>query len=253
MGYQLLMSVISPSHPPEEIAAVAAIPADGTLVIATEMMPEEQEVLKAFPMPLIILDSDFISSPYSCVTMNNRELAFAATRHLLELDHPRVGYLRSSVATGNFLSRTRGYIEALQTVGQPYDERLVFNLRPTMNDAYQDMRTQLCKRKELPTGFFADNDIIAIGAIKALCEFGLRIPQDVSVIGVDDIPFGSVFAPPLTTMGISRTDIGRWAIRLLMLSIQTPEMPKTKVQVSASLVRRSSTGPVHGAVGQESP
>lgn len=242
-GYQLLVSVIGPDDQRSELESLAKIPADGALVIATEMMQEEQERLDAFQMPLVILDSDFIRSPYSCVTMNNRELAFAAVRHLIELGHPRIGYLRSAVTTGNFRSRTQGYLEAIHTIGQGEDDRLLFNLRPTLNAAYQDMRRQLQGRADLPSAFFADNDIIAIGAMKALTEIGLRIPHDISIVGVDNIPFGSVANPPLTTMSISCPDIGCWAIRLLLQSIQTPDMPKTKVQIGASLVRRNSTAP----------
>lgn len=240
-GYQLLVSVIGPSNYKTVIESVASLPGDGALVIATEMTQEELQIFDAIQSPLVILDSDFIRSPFSCVTMNNRELAFSAVQHLVELGHLRIGYLHSSVPTGNFRSRTQGYQEAIQSIGRSYDERLVYHLRPTMNAAYQDMMAQLRQDRELPSAFFADNDILAIGAMKALVELGIKVPQDISIIGVDNIPFGSVSNPPLTTMSISCADIGRWAVRLLLQTLSTPDMPKTKVQVGATLVQRSST------------
>ncbi len=240
-GYQLLVSVIGPANYQSVLQSAASVPTDGALVVATEMTQQELGIFDSIQTPLVILDSDFIQSPYSCVTMNNHELAFSAVRHLIELGHPEVGYLHSSVPTGNFRGRTQGYQEAIQTIGLRYDERLVYDLRPTMDGAYQDMQAQLKQRRALPSAFFADNDIIAIGAMKAFSERGIQVPQDISVVGVDNIPFGAVSSTPLTTMAISCAEIGRWAVQVLLQTIQTPDMPKTKVQVGATLVERDST------------
>jgi LacI family transcriptional regulator len=241
IGYQLLLRVIGPLQQDEMLNSIAQTPADGVLLIATEMTQDEQDMFSVCKKPLVILDSDFICSPYSCVTMNNRELAFNAVSHLLDLGHPRIGYLQSSIATGNFRSRAQGYNEAIAANQQAYDTRLIYYLRPTLNAAYQDMHDQLTGGNTPPSALFADNDIIALGAIKALMERGYHIPQDISVIGVDNIPFGAVSQPPLTTMGIPCSDIGKWAIRLLMQAIDIPDTPKTKVQVGATLIRRNST------------
>lgn len=240
-GYQMLVSVLGQGNYASVIQSAISMPTDGVLVIATEMTQEELTIFNDINIPLVILDSDFICSPYSCVTMNNRELAFAAVQHLLSLGHTSIGYLHSSVSTGNFRGRAQGYGEALSTIGRAYDERLVYSLRPTLNAAYLDMLAQLRGGRELPSAFFADNDILAIGAMKALTEAGYRIPHDISVIGVDNIPFGAVSNPPLTTMGISCKEIGRWAVQLLLQTLASPDIPKTKIQVSASLIRRNST------------
>ena len=243
LGYQLLVSVIGPGNNESVMRAAASISSDGMLVIATEMSQYELSIFEAVPLPLVIIDSDFISSPYSCVTMNNRELAFSAVLHLHALGHRHIGYLCSSVPTGNFRSRTQGYHEALDIIGQPYEKQWCYSLRPTLNAAYHDMLAQLREKRPLPTAFFADNDIIAIGAMKALSEVGCKIPSDISVIGVDNIPFGSVSMPPLSTMSISCHEIGSWAVRMLMQAIANPGAPKTKIQIGASLVQRKSTAP----------
>ena len=238
-GHRLSVSVLGPNDDISSVQAALSTDTDGVLLIATEMSSDELCLFDSIGVPLVIIDSDFISSQFSCVTMNNRELAFFAVQHLLCLGHKQIGYLKSSVPTGNFRSRSQGYEEALTLAGLCIDEQHTYRLRPTLSGAYQDMCEQL--RTSLPTAFFADNDILALGAIKALTEAGYRVPQDVSVIGVDNIPFGSVSAPPLCTMSISCLDIGRWAVALLIQSIAAPDLPKTKIQISASLVRRSST------------
>ena len=89
----------------------------------------------------------------------------------------------------------------------------------------------------------ATNDSIAIGAVKAFKESGIRVPGDVSVIGFDDIPFSAIADPPLTTMKVSCKDIGMWAVRLLCDRIDYPDSPVAKIQIGAQLIVRESTGP----------
>lgn len=239
-GYHVITSTCGPENREEVIGAIAAQPMDGVLVVATEMEQEDFACLKAIRAPLLILDSDFNSAPYSAVTMNNRAIAYTAFQKLYERGHRRIGYLCSSVTTGNFFGRREGYMDALKSVGQDYDERIVFAVRPTVNEAYLDMKNHLTRRSGLPTAFFADNDTIAIGVMKALQESGFRIPQDVSIIGVDDIPFGRIASPPLNTMAISCLAIGQWAVRILIQRINTPSMPEIKMQVGAEYIERQS-------------
>ena len=101
-------------------------------------------------------------------------------------------------------------------------------LTPTLEGAYSDMREYLNGRADSvrATAFFADNDAIAIGAIRALQEHGFHVPDDVSVIGVDDIPFSAINTPPLTTMRVSRSQLGHLTVDILTRRIKNPTKPR---------------------------
>ncbi len=102
------------------------------------------------------------------------------------------------------------------------------------------MKRYLDKSPELPTAFFADNDTIAIGAMRALEEYGYNIPEDVSIIGFDNISFGAISDPPLTTINVYKQEMGELAVRQLALAMEEPEKVKMKIQVCTDFVERGS-------------
>ena len=109
-----------------------------------------------------------------------------------------------------------------------------------MDGAYEDMRTFLSKNPPLPTAFFADNDIIALGAMKAMSERGIRIPEDISIVGFDDLTFSSISNPPLTTLRVPKQEMGRMAVRRLRDIIQDNDGVKLKTQVCTQFIERAS-------------
>lgn len=109
-----------------------------------------------------------------------------------------------------------------------------------MNGAYEDMLAQLESRKKLPTAFFADNDMIALGAMKAFLEKGYRIPEDISIIGFDDLPFSEISSPRLSTMRVPNTEMGRIAVRRIVAVITGRDTIVTKTQVCPRLIVRDS-------------
>ena len=120
---------------------------------------------------------------------------------------------------------------------------LVHRLTPSQEGSYEDMKELL--RTEKPAGcYFADNDLIAIGAIQALKEAGYRIPEDVSVVGFDDIPFAEHVSPPLTTVEVPKTYLGEVAVERVVQMIDGRCMQPMKVEVSTRLIRRKSVASV---------
>ena len=113
-GYAILFSSVSQEDYSDVLAQLRGDTCDGLLVLATEMSREEIMQLAALPMPVVILDSDHPGLPFSCVTMDNRDIAYQAMMHLISLGTRDIGYLRSTIRTGNFVSRENGYIEALR-------------------------------------------------------------------------------------------------------------------------------------------
>lgn len=247
-GYTLLLNTVSFAEYASYLSELKQKACAGLLVVATEM--ERREILKLaqLPFPLVILDSEHPALPFCTVTMNNRDIAYMATGRLFALGHARVGYLRSSIATGNFLSRSNGYLEALREHGQPWDDALVYELRPSTEGAYHDMLACLATRP-LPSALFADNDLIAIGAMRAIQKTGLHVPGDVSIIGVDNTPLSQVCTPPLSTMQISRPALGKQAFAALLSQIENPAQEPVHYRVGSRLIERGSVGPGPSANG----
>ena len=125
--------------------------------------------------------------------------------------------------------------------GIPMDNEYVFTVSTTMDGAYRDMRDYLEKKPAMPTAFFADDDMIALGCIKAFEEYGYRVPEDISVIGFDDLPFCEISTPRLTTIKVSKYEMGQMAVRRLIELIKDGNNKiHTKTQVCTELIERDS-------------
>jgi len=214
--------------------------AAGIIVLATEMLPDDLAVLDTVRKPVVLLDSRFLRCRFDSVLINNEDAAYRGTMYLIGQGHREVGYLGSSVLINNFRDRLAGYRAALQTVGIKADDCLCLRLEPTLDGAYRDMQRILATgRHILPTSFFADNDIIACGAMKALQEKGLRIPEDVSLVGIDDMPFCEMVQPRLTTVRVYKQEIGGIAVRRLMEKIDGDPIV-LQIEVGVELIIRDS-------------
>ena len=106
--------------------------------------------------------------------------------------------------------------------------------------AYRSMKEYLEKAKEVPTAFFADNDVIAIGCMQAMKECGYHVPGDISVIGFDDVAYGMVSDPPLSTVHVYKQELGARAVRELLSTEGKDRQAKVKIQVCAEFVERGS-------------
>lgn len=242
-GYTLSLSAISHAEYPAFLRDLAASDCAGLLVLATEMNREEILALACLPQPLVVIDSDYPALPFCTVTMHNRDVAYTAVSRLFALGHAQVGHLRSSIPTGNFDARGVGYREALCAHDCAYDEALCFSLRPSVEGAYADMLSLLHGAPRMPTAFFADNDVIAAGAMRALTERGYAIPDDISIIGVDNTPLSPLCAPPLSSMQISRFTLGKCAFRALLDQIRHPAQEPVHIRIGAQLIERASCAP----------
>lgn len=214
----------------------------GLLILATEMEMEDIARFSSFPGPVVLLDCSFNGTGFDTVAHSNLESAYQATEYLITQGHQKIGYLKSNISIENFRRRNQGFKKALADHGLHFDNNLVFPLTPTMEDACSDMFDLLSKGVLLPDAFFADNDNIALGAMRALQQFGYHIPKDISIIGFDDIPFSSIMTPALTTIRVYKQEMGQTAVkRLSELIEKTPSSKvKMKIQVCNEIVTRES-------------
>ena len=211
----------------------------GQLIIATEMDRRDIEKLKAVTVPTVVLDCDHPAIPFSTVTMDNRDLAYNAVSHLKSFGE--VGYLRSRIRTGNFSARGNGYLEALRDFNLPVSDDLLFTVTPSLNEACNDMKHLLEQGRRLPRAFFADNDVIAIGAMRAMQAHGYHLPEDISIIGVDNTMLSQVCMPPLTSFQISCAELGEQAIQLLLHQLMNPSGEYLHMHIGSRLIVRDST------------
>lgn len=210
------------------------------LLLATELTEEDAKVFRQTASPLVIIDSWFEEADFNSVLMNNQDSACRAVEYLIEKGHTRIGYLKGSMRIQNFMLRESGFRRALWKHSLEGNEAYDICLTPTMDGAYEDMCRYLDGKPDLPTAFFADNDIIALGAVKALKEQGYKIPRDVSIVGFDDMPFSRVASPSLTTVKVCKQEIGTIAVRRLLEMMKSRDNIVTKVQVCNEFVERDS-------------
>ncbi len=241
-GYNILVSYINEKDnlKTDIERVVAENPADGILLLATEMERSDIEPFNRLALPMVLLDSFFEPQKYDTVIINNRQGAFEAVKHLIDCGHVEIGYLTSSVWINNFEERKDGFMKALADHNLKFNRHYLFQVEPTMEGAYGDFYKSLETADSLPTAFFADNDIIAFGAIKALREKGFNVPRDISIVGFDDMPFCEMIDPPLTTLRVYKQRMGQIAVRRLIERIEENPEENIKVEVNTELVERRS-------------
>ena len=128
----------------------------------------------------------------------------------------------------------------MEAYGIPVDERYQLQLSSMSVQGYQDMVRILEQKPELAEAYFADNDIIAAAAMKAFQEYGYRVPEDISIVGFDDMPLCDIMNPPLSTMRVDKGQLGRTAVECLLARMNGAKYGKMKIALQTSLVCRES-------------
>lgn len=213
---------------------------NGIILLATEMHYEDFKLFDSLQTPIVVLDTYFEGLNYDCVLINNFQGAYQATDHLIRKTKKQPGYLRSSYQIGNFDERADGFYKALRTYGMSASKSRVLSLTPSMEGAYEDMIQLLRDGEEPSPCYFADNDLIAAGAIKAFKEQGYRIPEDISIIGFDNMPLCSYIDPPLTTVNVPKQYMAQTAVERLIRRINSKEHFPVKIEIGTSIIQRKS-------------
>ncbi|WP_069999821.1 LacI family DNA-binding transcriptional regulator [Cellulosilyticum sp. I15G10I2] len=212
----------------------------GILLLATELNEEDVKVFEKAVSPVVVVDSWYGKLNFDSVLINNTDSVHNAVDYLISKGHHEIGYLKSEFRIRNFTYRAQGYRRALIQKRIPINEEYQVILRPTMDGAYRDMDKYLNTNPKLPSAFVADNDIIALAAIKALKQHGYKIPRDISVIGFDDLPFCNISSPSLTTIRVFKQDMGRMAVKRLIDKMQHGSSIHTKTEICTEFIERDS-------------
>lgn len=210
------------------------------ILLGTELMEEDVEDFKSASCLFLLLDYWSCDMAFNGVLINNTDSARMAVDYLIKKGHTEIGYLRGDFRIKAFHSRETGYGIALKKAGLAVKDEYIFNVSTTLNGARQDMLAYLERQPALPTAFFADDDMIALGAMKAFQEKGYRIPEDISIIGFDDLPYSEISSPPLTTIRVPKQEMGVLAVRGILNMMNENSKVKTKTQVCTMFVERES-------------
>jgi LacI family transcriptional regulator len=217
---------------------------DGAVLMLPEESNEELRALQRHGYPFVVVDPRVqLDEGIPAVSAGHASGAVAATEHLLSLGHRRIGAItgpRSWLASSE---RLTGYHAALATAGVMPDPQIIlesgFQTEPGARAA-----GRLLDLPEPPTAIFAFNDNIAIGALRAAKKRGLRVPEDLSVVGFDDSEHAAIVTPPLTTVRQPLAEMGRMAVMLLTRLLEGQRLEALHIELKTRLVLRGSTAPV---------
>jgi Transcriptional regulators len=244
LGFNLIVRMIDASSTiDEEIRAISASGISGMLIFATEMLDDDMEHFKQASIPVVSLDNDFAHLAIDSVVINNKVGTYKAIEHLVHLGHARIGHLQCKTRINSFNEREEGYQKAAERFGLQLSMRHIFRLGFTEEESYQDFRKILAGNADLPTAFVSDTDTIAAGVMRALLEYGVAVPDVISMVGFDNRPLCQVIIPHLTSISVPKT-FGSRAVELLAERINTPmenEFDYRKIEIGVGIVIREST------------
>lgn len=231
----------NPADEPEYLRLLTERQVDGILFArpSTEQDSRHVASLVRQGVPLVTTAYHLPGEQLTVVDVDNVQGGLQATRHLVSRGHRRIGMITGPADWKSVKDRSEGYRQALEAADIPFDPRCVVHADWSYEGGYLAMQQLLLQAPDL-TALFAQNDCMAIGAMRALREAGRRIPEDVAVVGFDDIPAAAYCYPPLTTMRQPMQEVGRVATRLLLELIQDPATERKEVLLNAELVHRSS-------------
>jgi DNA-binding LacI/PurR family transcriptional regulator len=204
-----------------------------------EKFPEE-EISLLKKMCIVFIDREINGLNAPIIEVNNFKGAYSAVKYLLKMGHKKILYLAGIEGTKTNQERRKAYLAALEEANINWKKEIVGNFR--LDAAYQkiiDYWPQLKNSVELPTAIFAANDLMAIGALKAFTQLKVRVPEDISIIGFDNIPFSDCTYPPLTTIAQPTYLMGQKAVETLIKLINKKKIKKS-VELETELIERDS-------------
>jgi LacI family transcriptional regulator, repressor for deo operon, udp, cdd, tsx, nupC, and nupG len=246
-GYGMIISDLDGS--PEKEAHFAAFTAagrvDGAILLNGHLFGQSREgegQPARIKIPLVAVCEAIPGADIPQIEIDNRAAAYGMTQHLASLGHRSIAYV--SGPASNILERERfqGFKDGLETAGLPFDPALVLPGDYTI-EAGVRAGQDLVARSTRPTAVFCTSDEMAIGLMRTLFSAGLRVPEDISVAGFDDIEFAAVAEPPLTTIHQPRRELGQAAASALIELLQGRSSPK-RIRLETELVIRDSVAPL---------
>lgn len=238
-GYRFEVS----SYPAEDPEAVArTLSADGlqgAVILATELTAAEVAAMGGNRLPLVVLDACHEFLPFDHCNMNNQDAIHRIVCELHCLGHASIGVVTSANPTFNLASRAAAFGRSLELLDIPRRSGWIYPVPADAAGAAEAL-VPAFRRRRPPPALMCLTDNLAYGCLQALAELKLRVPEDVSVVGFDDLPSSRVMHPPLTTIQVPTHAMGAAAARMLDARIADPDKPVEKTLFACELVMRKS-------------
>jgi LacI family transcriptional regulator len=241
-GYEILIG--STNYDPERmkscIRRMVERNAEGVAIMTFGIEQPLLDQLADRKIPLVFVDFAPNRPGMSVLRVDYHHGIRQAVQHLAALGHRSIAFVAGPLRLHSAQSRLVAFKKALQECGIPVNEKLIVEGDHTMEGG-MTAAERLTAQKNLPTAIMCSNDMLAIGVLHRLSRSGLRVPDDVSVIGFDDIHMSAMMIPPLTSIQMSRSDLARAAVGALRAHVEETS-PKREYKIDTHLIVRESTG-----------
>lgn len=241
-GYDTIISSTNyePARTATAVRRMIERKVDGVGIMTSEMDQELVDEIANRDVPMVFLDNASPGRRISNLRIDYVAGVNLAVRHLLELGHRRIGFLGGPSELKSARARQDAFLECLRSFGIMEDERLMEAGNHRIDGGLAAMQ-KLLKLSPPPTAVLASNDLTAIGAFRGIRNAGLKVPEDISVVGFDDIELAEFTEPPLTTVRLSRAEIAEKALDCLLLNMDFGREGGSEVVIGTRLIVRNST------------
>ena len=239
-GYQLNIYISNENTSEEIYSMIISSGVEGAIVLNEHLSYEYIDRLSLTHMPIVFIDREYSGEQMSSVIIDSTEGAALAMEYLIKQGHRRIGYFHG-IYNYDDECRYKAYENVLRKYNLPLDESIVLRAYFEETLAYSEMRVLLLKGTKLPEAFFCANDEMAWGCIRALTEAGLKVPDDVSIVGFDDNAVAKYNSPSITTVHSPVAELGTYSTTELLRLLQSEEVVQGGVfRLSPTLVIRDS-------------
>ncbi|WP_242847959.1 LacI family DNA-binding transcriptional regulator [Inediibacterium massiliense] len=197
--------------------------------------------LEHIDIPMVTINRNTRELEIPSVSIDNFEAAYEMTKYLIENGHKRIALIRNTLDQDAFgYDQYRGYKKALEEYNLPLEEDLIQYGNLKLDHSYEIVK-EFIEKGNLPSAIFATSDVMAVGAINCLFDHGYKVPDDISVVGFNDIKLASIYRPKLTTIHQPIYDIGAVAMRMIVKQINGEEVDRKAVTLPHELIERESS------------
>lgn len=209
----------------------------GVMSLAPALSEQDLEQIKNMETPVIIINGRHPGISY--VDTDNKQGAKKAAEHIIDMGHTDIAIINGDMSTTNACDRFEGYKMALSEAGIEINDKLVKPGKFSEDSGYTGM-DEILSKEQIPTAVLCANDLIAIGAMKAIKKKKLKIPKDISVVGFDDLIISGYLTPPLTTVRQQLFHLGKEAVVTLMSIIRGEKKKYQEIEIETRLIKRDS-------------
>ena len=241
LGKNLPIYTMTANDPNQLLKVCRAGEIDGVILFSTHYDSQTIDTLLKDKFPFVVMGREIQDKRVSYVIPDYYDASYQAVKYLVELGHKRIAFTtRPELTTAN-TARFQGYLDALSDAGVTIDKQLIIETKIEPNSGVKPAETLLAL-DTLPTAIIAFHDLIAVDIIRVLQANGVRIPEDISVIGGDGLRAGFMTTPHITTISQPLAFIGHRVIEIINQHIENPDQPATQEIVPIELIIRQSTG-----------